>query len=221
MTLAIILLFGVLGVSPATGHTMSAAQAQSTSDQQATKPSQNSATPAANSTQAATGKAQSANTSTSPSTPAKTPQKPAKGQKKASTNCDSASEGASAKASKPNNSAAASGKNSAAASPCPPKKVIVRQGSTSDPSIEVVGGAQGRQASDERDTSIQMLETTEANLKKVEGTQLDSNQQDMVKQVREFMDQSRAATSAGDLDQARTLALKAQLLSEELVRTEK
>jgi hypothetical protein len=43
----------------------------------------------------------------------------------------------------------------------------------------------------------------------------------MVKQVREFMDQSKAATSAGDLDQARTLAWKAQLLSEELLRTAK
>jgi hypothetical protein len=223
MTLAIILLFGVLGVSPATGHIMLAPQAQSASDQQATKPPQNSATtPSANSTQAATGKAQSANTSTPPSTAAKTAKKPGKGQQKSSVNCNStAPRNTSAKGSKPNNSAVAAGKNSAAASPCPPKKVIVRQGSTSDPSIEVVGGAEGRQASDERNTAIQMLETTETNLKKVEGTQLDSNQQDMVKQVREFMDQSRAATSAGDLDQARTLALKAQLLSEELVRTEK
>lgn len=222
MTLALILFVATLGVSPAIGHIMPAAQAQSTSDQPATKPPQSSAsTPAANSAQAATGKAQSANTSTPPSTPAKTAKKPGKGQQKSSVNCDStATRNTTAKGSKPNNSTA-SGKNSAAASPCPPKKVIVRQGSTSDPSIEVVGGAQGRQASDERDTSIQMLETTEANLKKVEGTQLDSNQQDMVKQVREFIDQSKAATSAGDLDQARTLALKAQLLSEELVRTEK
>lgn len=94
----------------------------------------------------------------------------------------------------------------------------MRQGSTSEPSIEVVGGAEGRQASDERDTAIHMLETTEANLKKMEGTQLNSRQQDMVKQVREFMDQSKAATSSGDLDQARTLAWKAQLLSEELLK---
>ena len=85
----------------------------------------------------------------------------------------------------------------------------------------MVGGAEGRQASDERDTANQMLDATEANLKKMEGTQLDSNQQDMIKQVREFMDQSKAASSAGDLDQARTLAWKAQLLSEELLKPQK
>lgn len=97
----------------------------------------------------------------------------------------------------------------------------MRQGSTPDSSIELVGGAAGPAASDERNNSIQMLETTEANLKKMDGLQLDSSQQDMVKQVRQFMDQSKAANSAGDLDQARTLAWKAQLLSEELLKTQK
>jgi hypothetical protein len=84
-----------------------------------------------------------------------------------------------------------------------------------------MGGAAGSQASDERNTAIQMLETTEANLKKIEATQLDSNQQDMIKQVRQFMDQSKTANSTGDLDQARTLAWKAQMLSEELLKTQK
>jgi primase-polymerase (primpol)-like protein len=222
MSLAIILWLGIFGVSPAGGHVVPAAQAQSTTDQQTTKPPQSSATPVTNSAQPAARKTQSAPVSKPPSTHAQTAKKPAKGQTKSSMNCDSAAgRNPSAKGSKPNNATAAAGKNSAAVSPCPPKKVIVRQGSTSERGIEVVGGAEGRQASDERDTSIQMLETSEANLKKVEGTQLTSDQQDMVKQVREFMDQSKAATSAGDLDQARTLALKAQLLSEELVRTEK
>jgi hypothetical protein len=97
----------------------------------------------------------------------------------------------------------------------------VQQGSTTEPSIELAGGASGAQASSERNTAIQMLETTEANLKKVEATQPDSNQQDMIKQIRQFMDQSKAANSAGDLDQARTLAWKAQLLSEELLKPQK
>lgn len=84
-----------------------------------------------------------------------------------------------------------------------------------------MGGAEGTQASDERNTAIQMLETTEGNLKKIEATQLDSDQQEMIKQVRQFMDQSKAANSSGDLDQARTLAWKAQMLSEELLKTQK
>jgi hypothetical protein len=98
--------------------------------------------------------------------------------------------------------------------------VIVRQGGTSEPSIQLAGGAAG-QTPHERDTANQMLGTTEANLKKVAGRQLTPNEQDMVNQARQFMEQSKAAVAAGDLERARTLAWKAQLLSEELVKPEK
>jgi len=63
-----------------------------------------------------------------------------------------------------------------------------------------------------------MLDATEANLKKLAGKQLTPNQQDMVSQTRQFMQQSKAAVEAGDLERARTLAWKAQVLSEELVK---
>jgi hypothetical protein len=66
-----------------------------------------------------------------------------------------------------------------------------------------------------------MLAATEANLKKIAGQQLSSNQQDMVNQIRQFMEQSKAAVEAGDLERARTLAWKAQLLSDELVKPPK
>jgi hypothetical protein len=66
-----------------------------------------------------------------------------------------------------------------------------------------------------------MLGTTEANLKKIAGQQLSSNQQDMVTQIRQFVAQSKAAVADGDLDRARTLAWKAQVLSEELVKPAK
>jgi hypothetical protein len=62
-----------------------------------------------------------------------------------------------------------------------------------------------------------MLSSTDANLKKLEGHNLNANQQDMVNQVRQFTQQSRTAMGAGDFERARTLAWKAQLLSEELV----
>jgi len=97
---------------------------------------------------------------------------------------------------------------------CPPPKVIVRQGSTSEPSVQLVGGDA---TSHERDAANQMLAATDANLKKIEGTQLSSSQQDMIAQIRQFMDQSKKATAAGDAEQARTLAWKAKTLSEELV----
>jgi hypothetical protein len=108
---------------------------------------------------------------------------------------------------------------SSAPTNCPPPKVIVRQGGTSEPSIQLAGGA-ASQTSHERDTANQMLGITEANLKKVAGRQLSPNQQDMVNQTRQFMEQSKAAVAAGDLERARTLAWKAQLLSEELIKPE-
>lgn len=214
MTLAIILFFSTLGVPPAIVHVVPAAQSQSSSDQQAAPSPQDSP----KTSEGTTEKTQSTSQSGS-STQTQTKKKPSKRPKKSSVNCNSSSTGQKDSKSNTSNSGKTSG--STAASPCPPKKVIVRQGSTTEPSIEVVGGAEGRQASDERNTAITMLEASEANLKKMEGTQLNSSQQDMVKQVREFMDQSKAATSAGDLDQARTLAWKAQLLSEELLKTQK
>jgi hypothetical protein len=66
-----------------------------------------------------------------------------------------------------------------------------------------------------------MLETTDANLKKIAGRQLNSNEQDIVSQIRQFMSQSKTAAGQGDMERARTLAWKAQLLSEDLVKPEK
>jgi hypothetical protein len=63
-----------------------------------------------------------------------------------------------------------------------------------------------------------MLGTTDANLKQIAGRQLSATQQAMVNQIRQFMDQSKAAVVDGDLERARTLAWKAQVLSEELVK---
>ena len=97
---------------------------------------------------------------------------------------------------------------------CPPPKVIVRQGSTSEPSIQLVGGDA---TSHEGDAAKQMLAAADANLKKIEPAQLSSSQQDMVTQIRQFMDQSKKATADGDTEQARTLAWKAKTLSEELL----
>ena len=66
-----------------------------------------------------------------------------------------------------------------------------------------------------------MLGTTEENLKKIAGRQLKPEQQDMVIQIRQYMEQSKSAVATGDLERARTLAWKAQLLSEELVKPSK
>ena len=98
---------------------------------------------------------------------------------------------------------------------CPPEKIIVRQGGTAEPSIQLAGGDQAAQ---KRDAVKQMLGSAEANLKKIAGLQLSNTQQATVSQIRQFVDQSKAALAAGDVERGHTLAWKAQLLSADLVK---
>jgi len=102
---------------------------------------------------------------------------------------------------------------------CPPPKIVVRQGGTSEPPIQLGGGETGGQASAEKATANQMLGTAEENLKKLGGRDLSSTEQETVTQIRQYMDQSKAAVTAGDPERARNLAWKAQTLSEDLLKT--
>jgi hypothetical protein len=75
-----------------------------------------------------------------------------------------------------------------------------------------------QQAAQQRQTTEDLLTSTEANLQKLSGRNLDQNQQATIDQVRDFMKQARAANEASDFTRARNLAFKAQLLSEDLIR---
>jgi hypothetical protein len=101
---------------------------------------------------------------------------------------------------------------------CPPAKVVIRNGGASEPSIQLTGGAGGNQAKHQRSTTEQLLGATEDNLKKMAGRQLTASQQEVVNQIHQFMDQSKAAVAAGDTERGRNLALKARLLSDELLK---
>lgn len=118
----------------------------------------------------------------------------------------------------------ASGQTSGTTAPsknCNPPKIIVRHGGTKDPNIQLAGGPKNDEAAQKRDTINQLLGVTDQNLKKTGGMQLTPSQQDTVTQTRQFIDQSKAAMANGDLERARTLAWKAELLSEDLVKPEK
>lgn len=101
---------------------------------------------------------------------------------------------------------------------CPPPKIIVRQGGTAEPSIQLAGGPTADEAARKRDAVNQLLGVTDQNLKKTAGRQLSASEQDMITQARQYMDQSKAAIVDGDLERARTLAWKAELLSEDLLK---
>jgi hypothetical protein len=101
---------------------------------------------------------------------------------------------------------------------CPPAKTIIREGGTSEPAIQLIGGNGAGQTSHQRSTTDQLLESTEDNLKKAAVRQLNANQQEMVSQIQQFIEQSKAAVAAGDVERGRNLARKARLLSDELVK---
>jgi hypothetical protein len=105
--------------------------------------------------------------------------------------------------------------NPAPLPPCPPPKKVVRNGGSNEPTVQLKGGTQ--QAWQQRSTEELTAETTQ-NLKKITGRQLTPSQQEMVSQIKEFMEQSKAAVAAGDLERGRNLAAKAHMLSDELIK---
>jgi hypothetical protein len=99
-----------------------------------------------------------------------------------------------------------------------PSKVVVPNGGTSDPNVQLAPSLTRQQAANQRQDTNQLLASTESNLKAIADSQLKSSQQDVVKQIEQYVAQAKEATKAGDLERAHNLALKAQLLSEELVK---
>lgn len=141
------------------------------------------------------------------------------------TECDPAPANSNVPASNPATTSPqpAGAQSSAAADPpknCPPEKTIVRKGGITEQSIQLAGGSAGDQAQ-KRDAANQMIAATEQNLYKLTGRQLSNSERDSVIQIRQFVDQSRTALTAGNLERAQTLAWKAKLLSEDLIDPKK
>jgi hypothetical protein len=168
---------------------------------------------------------------TPPAAPAQTPaqkvpvkkRNPQRRRKAASSNCLPAASAApagsdSAKSASADPASANAPSPSSAPGNCPPTKRVVRQGGTSEPAIELAGGAGGEQATHQRNSTDQMLASTNDNLKKLEGRKLTASQQDMVSQIHQYMKESKAAVAAGDVERGHNLAVKAHLLSDELMK---
>ena len=96
------------------------------------------------------------------------------------------------------------------------KKVVVQHGGTTEALPQMAPLGPQHQDSAERRKSGELLTATEANVKSLEDKKLTTDQQATVRQIHQFMEQSRAALDAGDLKQGYNLASKANVLSEEL-----
>jgi hypothetical protein len=244
MTLALIFFICLLCSSPGQA-VVSASRIQSGGQQEsASKPGDAAATPTPAKTSGSQEQTPSPSTTASPQTSSGENQPSArkrrwhKGKKKppAAPDCNSSAtttNSAAADATSPGNGAAANpskasapgaassataGSPGGASSNCPPPKIVViHDGSTSEPAIQLTGGAGGEQASHQRSTD-QLLGATDENLKKIAGRQLSASQQEMVTQIQQFIEQSKAAVAAKDMERGHNLALKAHLLSEELTK---
>jgi hypothetical protein len=231
MTLAALLLFSAFSVlfSPLLGQidAFQSASAGSTSTSETQAQEGSTSTNSTNSQPSS-----QASTTQTPSAAKSAPTKTPTGKKKpASQGCNASpapvsGSQASPPANQPSSDASAEAGAASAAKPappnnCPPEKTIVRQGGTAEPQIQLAGGPTAAEAARKRDAVNQLLGTTKQNLKKTAGWQLSSSQQDTVTQTRQFMEQSKAAMADGDLERARTLAWKAELLSEDLVSPQK
>jgi len=98
-----------------------------------------------------------------------------------------------------------------------PTKKVVRNGGTSEPEVQLSPRLSAKQQADQKQKISNLLSQTDATLQKVAGRQLKASEEEMVKQIRVYMDQAKQATDAGDLQRAQNLASKAHLLSDELV----
>jgi hypothetical protein len=107
--------------------------------------------------------------------------------------------------------------SSAPSNPCPPPKKVVHNGGSDEPTIQLIGGTTADKASNERSTE-QLTAATEENLKKIAGRQLNASEQETVSQIKQFMEQSKKAVASGDPERGHNLAMKARLLSDELVK---
>lgn len=99
-----------------------------------------------------------------------------------------------------------------------PHRIVIRRGGTSDTGGQLEPGAPASDGDHQRQTTERLLQATDTNLKNIAGRKLTPDQQDMVRQITFYMQQSRSADKEGDLGRARNLALKAHMLSDALAR---
>ena len=97
------------------------------------------------------------------------------------------------------------------------QKKVVPDGGADDPPVDNLSPKPGPQALQQAETAKQLLISAEANLKRISADQLTPTQQETVKQINRYMEQSREAAKGGDPQRAYNLAVKANLLSADLV----
>jgi len=108
-----------------------------------------------------------------------------------------------------------------ASSPAPegaPRKIVVREGGAAEPPAQIVTGMAPEEANRQREAAEQLLNSTGETLRRVPPGPLDAQRQETVSQIQNYMEESRAALKEGDISRAHTLAEKASLLAQDIVK---
>lgn len=99
-----------------------------------------------------------------------------------------------------------------------PRKIVVHEGGETEPSAQIVMGMTAEEASSQRQEAEKFLDAADEDLKRVIGRSLDAQQQETVSQVHNYVRSARSALKAGDISRGHTLASKASLLADDLVK---
>jgi hypothetical protein len=101
--------------------------------------------------------------------------------------------------------------------PQKPGRVVIQESGGTQPQGTLTASLGAEEATHQQQSTVQLLDSTQNNLRSLT-RQLSAEEQAMVTQIKDYMEQSRKAMQESDPVRARNLALKAHLLSDELVR---
>jgi hypothetical protein len=99
-----------------------------------------------------------------------------------------------------------------------PQKIVVREGGAREPAAQIAPDITPSEATRDRQNAERSLGSTDVQMKQLAGRTLNAQQQETVGQIRNYMQGARSALKEGDVRRAGTLADKAHLLVEDLVK---
>jgi hypothetical protein len=109
-------------------------------------------------------------------------------------------------------------KRTTASSQSNPRKVVVRKGGAVAPPAQIASGMDPTEAARDRQDADKSLNYADSQLKALANRTLNPQQQETVGQAHNYIAGARVALKEGDVQRANTLALKARLLADDLIR---
>lgn len=97
-------------------------------------------------------------------------------------------------------------------------KTVVPEGGAKEPPEQIAPGLAPEERERERRDAVQALGEADSDLKILANRHLSPQRQDSVKQIRYYLADARLALKEGDFRRADTLALKARLLTDDMVK---